>query len=86
MATIDSVIVELIEEIIMKSVDEWITTMEEADPKLEDKDLDQKLGDDDDEEVILRDIIAKLVDAVCMMEEGSGDAAAIVLPPSETLG
>jgi len=75
-------IVELTEDIIMKSVDEWITTMEEEDPKPEDKDLDPKLDDDDDEDVILRDIIAKFVNAVCMMEEGSGSV--VVLAPSET--
>jgi len=62
MATIDIVIVELMEDIIMKSVDEWITRIEKEDPKLEDKDLDPKLDDDDDEDVIIRDIIAKLVD------------------------
>jgi len=36
MAILNSVIVELIEEITMKSVGEWITTMEEEDPKPED--------------------------------------------------
>jgi len=30
------------------------------------EDLDPKLDGDDDEDIILRDIIAKLVDAVCM--------------------
>jgi len=59
--------------------------MEEEDPKPEDKDLDPKLDDDDDEDVILRDVIAKLVDALCTMEEGSGDTAEVVLAPSETL-
>jgi len=68
MSTIDSVIFELIEEIITKSADEWITTMEEEDPKLENKDLDTKLDGNDDEGVMLSDIIAKLVDTVCIME------------------
>jgi len=44
---------------------------EEEDPKLEDKDLDPKLENDDDEDVNASTVTLS-VDAVCMTEEGSG--------------
>jgi len=47
MATIHEFVIEIIEEIVMKTVDTWITTMDEDIPQLDYKELVPNTKDDD---------------------------------------
>lgn len=49
MGTIDEFVIEIIEEIVIKTVDTQITTMDEDIPQLEYKELVQNTNDEDND-------------------------------------
>lgn len=79
MATIHEFVIGNIEEIVMKTLDTWITTMDEDILQLEYKKLVPKTT-----KMMNGDIVTKLLDAICMPDDA--DAMSAVLAPSETPG
>lgn len=76
MSTINELVVEIVESVIIKSINTWMIIEEEEQFTVEQKDIITTTTDEDeDDDDIIGDVVSKLLDEVCTVKDGGGDVA-----------